>query len=261
MKRLRIFAILFGLAPLGYALDGATVASDTTVAKAAPSAPDTTETASLADSTAKAVASPAVPVARSWQPPPMRDSDVVATLYFANDEIDDNTLLAATGRFEKVLSDTGNFQVLDRAVVDSLLGGQDCDSCSNAAKGVALGVQSIFSGNFVRRGNAWRLSVDRTESATGKILFHRDLDLYGSQEDALRSGSFEMARLACGYRRKKEEPPPPPPVATRERPLWPWIAGGSAVVVGATVAVVLLSSSDKTAHTPTSSSLVEFVQP
>jgi hypothetical protein len=254
MRRLRLPAILFGLAPLVHALDTATIAS----------AADTVRSSRIADSAAKAPDAAAIaeaPVARSWQPPPMRDSNVVATLYFANDEIDDNALLAATGRFEKVLSDTGHFQVLDRAVVDSLLGAQDCDSCSNASKGVALGVQSIFSGNFTRRGNAWRLSVDRTESATGRPLFHRDLDIYGSQADALRRGSVEMARLACDYRRKKEEPPPPPPLATGKRPLWPWIAGGSAVAVGATVAAILLTSSDKTTHTPTSTSLVEFVQP
>lgn len=256
MTRLRLTAILFCLVPMAHALDLRGVAPDSTRSPGKADSAKTSDSASALGG--KDIA---VPAARSWQPPPMRDSDVVATLYFANDEIDDNALLAATSRFEKVLSDTGGFHVLDRAVVDSLLGVQDCDSCSNASKGVALGVQSIFSGNFTRRGKAWKLSVDRTESATGKILFHRDLDLYGSQDDALRGGSVEMARLACGYRRKKEEPPAPPPVATRERPLWPWIAGGSALVVGATVAAILLSSNDKTTHTPTSSSLVEFVQP
>lgn len=178
----------------------------------------------------------------------------VAILSFTGAGTSDKDLAAATSRFETELQGTDSFSIVERRNIDRILGEQGfqqsgaCDTTGCSVEiGRLLSVQRIFTGELVRNGKVWSLTVKETDVSTGQTGFSHVLDIEGGIEEVLRGGCPEMALIASG--RKKPENDHTVLVA-KGGSLWPWLLGGAAVVGGGAIAVALIMDSQNSSDTP-----------
>lgn len=178
----------------------------------------------------------------------------VAILSFTGAGTSDKDLAAATSRFETELQGTDSFSIVERRNIDRILGEQGfqqsgaCDTTGCSVEiGRLLSVQRIFTGELVRNGKVWSLTVKETDVSTGQTGFSHVLDIEGGIEEVLRGGCPEMALIASG--RKKPENDHTVLVA-KGGSLWPWLLGGAAVVGGGAIAVALIMDSQNSSDAP-----------
>jgi len=153
-------------------------------------------------------------------------------------------LQAITSRFESEIIASDSFRVVERRNIGKILreqGFQQSGACENAEcqveVGQLLGVQSLLTGEVGLIDGAWSLAVKRTDVGTGQTVFSHVIDIKGSKVDVLRGGVTRMARIATG----QEMPEKERTVLVADKPIWPWIVGGTALVGGGVAAAVLLT--------------------
>lgn len=169
-------------------------------------------------------------------------------------------LSAIAGRFETELSKTGKMQILERRSMDLILqeqGFQQSGACNSSEcqvqMGQLLGVDRIITGTLTKVDKLYTLNLKMVDVGSGQNSLSHALDIRGSLEDVMRGGCYEMAQIFAGLKKPTDSHT----VLTAEKgSVWPWIIGGTAVVAGAVVAVVVLTQDDS-AQTSDKKAVVE----
>ena len=163
-------------------------------------------------------------------------------------EFSADELRTVTSRFETELMKLDVYQVLERRDMSLILQEQDfqgSDLCNTSEcqvqLGQLLGVERILSGSVSKVGNLITLNVKMVDVGSGRNLLSHALDIRGNMETVLRGGCFELAQIFAG----KKKPSNDHTVLAAERPLWPWIAGATALVAGGVVAVLVLTADEE----------------
>ncbi len=187
-----------------------------------------------------------------------RSMPAVAVLTFAGGGLPDKDLAAVTSRFESELVATDSFRIVERRNIERILkeqGFQQSGACDNSECSVEIGqilsVEGIYTGELAKVGKTWSLSVKRTDVATGQTTFSHVLDIQGNLEAVLRGGCPEMALIASGKKKPASERSI---LVAKKGSLWPWIAGGTAVVGGGAIAAILLTRDNPGDSSPPPSS-------
>jgi TolB-like protein len=170
----------------------------------------------------------------------------VAVLDFdgAEGQFTQEELATLTTRFETELMKTDSFQVLERRNISNILqeqGFQASGACNTSEcqveMGQMLGVERIINGSVGKAGKIISINLKMVDVGSGANLMSHALDIKGDMGTVMRGGCFEMAQIFSG----RKKPGNSRTVLAAEKPLWPWIVGGSAVVAGGAAAVILLT--------------------
>ncbi len=170
----------------------------------------------------------------------------VAVLDFdgAEGQFTKEELATLTTRFETELMKTDSFQVLERRNISNILqeqGFQGSGACNTSEcqveMGQMLGVERIINGSVGKAGKIISINLKMVNVGSGANVMSHALDIKGDMGTVMRGGCFEMAQIFSG----KKKPTNDHTVLAAEKPVWPWIVGGTAVVAGGAVAAIILT--------------------
>jgi TolB-like protein len=139
----------------------------------------------------------------------------IAVMDFEGYGISQTEVIALTNRLRNELFRIGQFDVVERGMMESILAEQDfqltgCTSDECLVEiGQLLGAEQMVGGSVSRVGETFTVSARRVNVQTGSVLAVSDYDLQGALDELLTSGMRVVAYRLAGlsYPEEVEETP------------------------------------------------------
>ncbi len=115
--------------------------------------------------------------------------------------ISDVEAAALSNRLRNELFKTGEFNVVDRGMMENILNEQDfqlsgCTSSDCLVEiGMLIGAQQMVGGSISKIGNTFTVSAQLVDVETGAVIRVADIDLRGALDDLLTRGISQVAAL------------------------------------------------------------------
>ncbi|MFC1481037.1 CsgG/HfaB family protein [Candidatus Neomarinimicrobiota bacterium] len=128
----------------------------------------------------------------------------IAIMDFEGIGISTNESMTLTNRLRNELFKIGKFEVVERAMMETILAEQDfqmtgCTSNDCLVEiGMLLGAQQMVGGSISKFGSTFTVSARIVDVQTGKIIAVSDYDLKGALDDLLTSGMQVVALRLAG---------------------------------------------------------------
>lgn len=158
------------------------------------------------------------------------------------------------------LQQSGKFRVMERSQIDAILKEQsfqqdgvcDANQCA-VAIGKLLGIDRIVVGSVGLVGSTYSLNLRIVDVSNGEALRSSSRNHRGSIDDVLTDlVPIAVLDLSREMDAKGAKPVSRTSEPEKSKPIWPWIVGGTTVLVGGGVAAAILLTADKTENTPVS---------
>lgn len=154
----------------------------------------------------------------------------IAVMDLEGNGISEVEAAALSNRLRNELFKTGEFNVVDRGMMENILNEQDfqlsgCTSSDCLVEiGMLIGAQQMVGGSISKIGNTFTVSVQLVDVETGAVIRVADIDLQGALDDLLTRGISQVAAQLSN----KTAPVPSPiqrpktvsPVSASSIPSW-----------------------------------------
>ncbi|MFC1618796.1 DUF2380 domain-containing protein [Candidatus Neomarinimicrobiota bacterium] len=128
----------------------------------------------------------------------------VAILDFEANGISQTEVIALTDRLRNELFRLGEFEVVERGLMEDILAEQDfqMSGCTSneclVEVGRLIGAQQVIGGRISKIGTMFTVSARMVAVETGKVLAVSDYDLRGGLEEMLTTGMAQVAMIIVG---------------------------------------------------------------
>ncbi len=125
----------------------------------------------------------------------------IAVLDFDGIGISQPEATALSNRLRNELFRLGRFEVVDRGMMDNILGEQDFQQAGCTSNdclvevGKLLGAQQMVGGSISKVGGTFTVSARLVDVETGKVLSVSDFDIKGELDDLLTRGMAQVAAM------------------------------------------------------------------